>query len=115
MREFNQANNLALLQRKNAGDLLGAIHRVSHFCYFKTPLQAQSAEATFRRAGFDTVLISSSLRSQVQVMHFSNLEIAELNQACDDINTVVEYYDGQYAGWDSPLVTMVAANQLADA
>jgi hypothetical protein len=104
MREFGPANRLLLAQRQAAGDLLAATHRVQHICYFSNQFMAEAAEGAFKAAGYETVLITRTMKSQVLVSHFLKLTEKKLNSACEDISMLVEHYGGEYAGWDSPNV-----------
>lgn len=112
MKDFGPANKLLLEQRAAAGDLLSATHRVQHFCYFANQFMAEAAQAAFRAAGYETVLITRTMKSQVMASHFLKLSEKKLNHACEDVSIVVEHYGGEYGGWDSPLV---ASDLLADA
>lgn len=104
MKNFAPANQLMLEQRLATGDVIGALHRVQHICYFSNNFMAQAAEAAFQAAGFETVLLTHTMKSQVLVMHFLKLTEKAINGACEDVELVVEHYGGEYAGWDSPLV-----------
>ena len=104
MWDFGKANQLLIKQRETAGDSLFSTHRVQHFCYFQNQFMAQAAEQAFIAAGFDTVLVKTTMKSQVLVMHWAKLTEAELNAACDDIALVVHHYGGEYEGWDSPFI-----------
>ena len=104
MRDFGPANQLLLQQRLDAGDQFGVTHRVQHFCYFANQFMAQAAEAAFIAAGFETLLITRTMKSQVLVMHFAKLSADSLNNSCSDIAMIVDHYGGEYGGWDSPIV-----------
>ena len=104
MRDFSKANQLIISQRETAGDALATAHRLQHYCYFANSFMAQAADDAFRKAGFDTVLMKGTMKSQVMVMHWSRLVEPELNGSCDDIALIVEHYGGEYAGWDSPFI-----------
>ncbi len=104
MRDFAAANRLLLEQRSELGDALSNTHRVQHFCYFTNQNMAQAADAAFKAAGFDTEMISRTLKSQVIVMHFLRLTLDSLNNACQDVHLIVDHYGGDYAGWDSPIM-----------
>jgi len=104
MWDFGKANALLLQQREAAGDTLDSIHRVQHFCYFNNQFMAQAAESAFKAAGFETVLVTRTMKSQVLVSHFLMLNERNLNSSCSDISLIVEHYAGEYAGWDAPLV-----------
>lgn len=104
MREFGPANLLLLQQRESAGDQIGTIHRIQHFCYFANQFMAQAAEAAFQAAGFETVLITRTMKSQVLVMHFAKLTAEALNNSCSDVSMIVDHYGGEYGGWDSPIM-----------
>ena len=108
MRDFAPANQLLLRQRSVAGDTLGTLHRVQHVCYFANHFMAQAAESAFQTAGFETVLLTHTMKSQVLVMHFLKLTEQSINGACDDVALIVDHYGGDYAGWDSPLVQQAA-------
>jgi len=112
MKDFGPANRLLLDQRQAAGDLISATHRVQHFCYFANQFMAEAAQAAFRAAGFETVMVSRTMKSQLMVSHFLKLSEKKLNHACEDVSIVVEHYGGEYGGWDSPLVS---SDLLADA
>jgi hypothetical protein len=112
MTDFGPANRLLLQQRAAAGDQPNATHRVQHFCYFASQFMAQAAEAAFKAAGYETVLVTRTMKSQVMVSHFLKLTEKKLNHACEDISIVVDHYGGEYGGWDSPLV---ASDLLANA
>ena len=104
MTDFGPANRLLLQQRAAAGDHPETTHRVQHFCYFANQFMAQAAEAAFKAAGYETVLVTRTMKSQVMVSHFLKLTEKKLNNACEDISIVVDHYGGEYGGWDSPLV-----------
>ena len=105
MKDFAPANQILLQRRQQDGDDIGALHRVQHICYFANHFMAQAAESALRATGFDTVLLNHTIKSQVLAMHFVKLTNSNLNHACDDVALVVEHYGGDYAGWDSPMVT----------
>jgi len=108
MRDFGKANELLLQRRDASGDTLTATHRVQHFCYFANQFMAQAAESAFKAAGFETLLFTRTLKSQVLVMHFLKLHHEDINSACEDIALIVEHYGGEYGGWDSPIVAQSA-------
>ncbi|MFM7029611.1 MAG: ribonuclease E inhibitor RraB [Micrococcales bacterium] len=108
MWDFGKANELLLERRQGAGDSLTATHRVQHFCYFANQFMAQAAEAAFKAAGFETVLVTRTIKSQVLVMHFLKLTPEDINAACEDIAFIVKHYGGEYGGWDSPIVAQSA-------
>ena len=117
MTDFGPANRLLLQQRAAAGDHPETTHRVQHFCYFANQFMAQAAEAAFKAAGYETVLVTRTMKSQVMVSHFLKLTEKKLNNACEDISIVVDHYGGEYGGWDSPLVPrgLAAGDLLANA
>ncbi|MEN9747679.1 MAG: Regulator of ribonuclease [Actinomycetota bacterium] len=104
MRDFSRANQLLISQRESAGDSLDSAHRLQHYCYFANQFMAQAADEAFRKAGFETVLLKATMKSQVMVMHWGRITETELNSSCDDIALIVEHYGGEYAGWDSPFI-----------
>jgi hypothetical protein len=112
MKDFGPANRLLLQQRAASGDVPNATHRVQHFCYFANQFMAEAADAAFKAAGYETVLVTRTMKSQVMVSHFLKLTEKKLNNACEDISIVVDHYGGEYGGWDSPLV---ASDLLATA
>ena len=108
MRDFSRANQLLISQRESAGDSLDSAHRLQHYCYFANQFMAQAAEAAFKAAGFETVLVTRTIKSQVLVMHFLKLTPDDINEACLDIALIVKHYGGEYGGWDSPIVAQSA-------
>lgn len=104
MRDFSKANRLIINQRETAGDALASAHRLQHYCYFANQFMAQAADEAFQKAGFETVLMRATMKSQVMVMHWGRILENELNASCDDIAMIVEHYGGEYAGWDSPFI-----------
>ena len=73
MKDFGPANRLLLEQRAAAGDLPSATHRVQHFCYFANQFMAEAAQSAFRAAGYETVMINRTMKSQLMVSHCISL------------------------------------------
>jgi regulator of RNase E activity RraB len=105
MRDFGPANRLLIEQRVLAGDHPDLTHRVQHFCYFANQHMAQAAETAFRAAGYDTLVLTRPLKSQILVMHYQRIGVAAMNQVCQDISALTEQFDGEYGGWDSPIMS----------
>jgi len=104
MRDFGPANRLLIEQRLAVGDQIELTHRVQHFCYFGNPHMAQAAETAFREAGYDTLVLTRPLKSQILVMHYLKINLDAMNRTCQDVSALTEKFDGEYGGWDSPIM-----------
>lgn len=108
MREFTRANQLLLEQRELAGDLLQEPHEIHHFCYFSDRMKSTAAEAAFHVAGFETQAIHRPLKSQIIVTHSSKIDQVTLDYVCEEISLITERYQGEYAGWDAPIIRIAS-------
>lgn len=107
MRDFSAANKLLIEQRLNSGDLIDELRTIQHFCYFNDRIKSTAAEAAFHVAGFETSAIHRPLKSQIIVSHMSKIDLVILNYICEEISLISERYEGEYAGWDAPIIRFV--------
>ncbi|MFM5904624.1 MAG: ribonuclease E inhibitor RraB [Micrococcales bacterium] len=110
MRDFGPANRLLIEQRILAGDQPDLTHRVQHFCYFSNQNMAMAAESAFRSAGYDTLVLTRTLKSQILVMHYQRIGVDAMNLVCQEVSSLADQFDGEYGGWDSPIMSSELAS-----